>query len=153
MRIFKIYGETLDCRDFSIIREDSSMFICNDDITWKTIIKKFNYSCERANAIGYYGNYDWFVEIREMKESQSHELYPSQLILRMDKEQYQKYKNISQYPIRPVFTTYKNFDCYEIRIYQNNVDYDLYFDSNGICPRFEYECDAWKYIFQNDLIK
>ncbi len=153
MKIFRIYGQTLDGRDFSTVWEDSIIFICNDSTTWETIISKFNYFCNRANSIGYYANYDWFVEIREMQESQSHELFPRNLILRMDKEKYQKYRDIYKYPIRPVFTTYRIHDCYEIRIYENEVDYDLYVDSKRICPRFECEWDAWEYIFQNDLIE
>lgn len=151
MPFFRIYGYTLDKND-NIVWEGESIFVCENYETWKTIIAKFIYFVNRANSMGYYGGYDWFVEIREMQESQSHELYPQTLILRMDKQLYQKYKDIYDYPIRPVFTTYNTFDCYELRIYENKVDYDVFFDSNGMCQRFECEWNAWKYIFQNDLI-
>ena len=156
MKILKLNGMTMDNRDFSTVWEQTTIFICKNFETWKNIIAKFNYFVNRANAIGYYSNYDFVVEIREMKETRNHELYPEKLILRMDKKQYQKYKDIYNYPYVPMFNENLTAldkedqnDCYEI------CNYDLKKKEYNKThyPQFENEWDTWEYIFQNDLIK
>jgi len=154
--MYVLSGWTEDMHCSEVWRRESIWIDTPDENNWENIITEFNYYCQRANSLGYYAKYNWCISLSRLKVCKDGSTYPESLVLKMNKSLYQNYKNIMDYPITPSINMHlsgiddKN-ECYKYEL----VDWknELYYDKNGNVPQFKTCAEAWKYIFQNNLIK
>ena len=72
----------------------------------------------------------------------------------MNKELYKDFKSIIDFPITPNLNIHLSTDEEEWYKYELvNWRDELYYDKDGNLPLFKTCAEAWKYIFQNNLIK
>lgn len=154
--MYLLSGWTEDMHYITVWENDEIWIDTPDEKNWNNLLKQFNYFCNRANSLGYYSGYNWCVSIREFKVCKNGSTFPSTLILKMNKDLYQKYKNIMEYPMTPninmhlVDNNIEN-ECYKYEI--TDWKNELYHDPNNNIPQFQTCAEAWKYIFKKDLIK
>lgn len=150
--MYVISGWTEDKHYVEVWRNESVWIDTPDEKNWENIIKQFNYYCSRANALGYYGGYNWCVSIRQLKVYEDGSTSPNSLVLKMDKKLYQEFKSIIDYPITPNYNYVLVDEDNPYRYELVNWRDELYYDKDGNLPLFKTCAEAWKYIFQNNLI-